>query len=272
MSRRSVAVVAGVAWAILATTLPLSGQNVYYSGSLQLSSGQYDVSERSNSLFFFNGVSASTGPLRFSASIGLILRSSPAISYSSVGTAGTASGTGGGSGSSTVALVDTSSYEEFGFGDPLAHGDVLLVREGKILPAVRITADVKPPLADAERGFGTGEWDYAAGLSLAKALGTTLVFVDLSYWMLGDPVELDLKDPVAYGVGVGRPIAGGRLGILVSLFGYTQILDGVDPPMQVSLGLSYLLRNGRSIMGSAALGLSESSPDISLSVGWSLRL
>jgi hypothetical protein len=272
MRTRFLAVVAGVTLATLATTLPAAGQGVYYSGSLQISSGQYDLSDRSNSLFFFNGLSASAGPLRLSASVGLVFRSSPIISYSTVGTSGMGSGMSTESGTGTVTVADTSSYEELGFGDPLAHADLLLLKEGSVFPAVRITADVKPPLADVGRGFGTGEWDYAGGLSLAKALGTTLVFVDVSYWMLGDLPDVDLNDPVAYGVGIARAVAGGRFGILASLFGYTRILDAVDPPAQVSLGLSYLLRNGRSVMGSAALGLSESSPDVSISFGWTIRL
>ncbi len=270
-------VVAGVALATLAAR-PLAGQ-VDYIGSVQFASGDYIFSERTNSALLFNGISASAGALGLTLSLPLILQSTPWITYGGL----TAIPSGGtehselgrqmeGRHHEAVTLVDTTTYQEFGIGDPLAHADFRLWKEGAVLPSLRITADVKAPIADVDRGFGTGAWDYSAGLSLAKSLGRTMLFTDLAYWVLGDLPDLELKDPLAYSFGFGHALPGGRVGLLASVFGYTRILEGVDPPAQVSLGLSYLLGSGRSLIGSAAFGLSESSPDVSFSFGWRFRL
>ncbi len=278
MIRLPVTVMAGVALATLAAR-PLAGQ-IDYVGSVQFASGDYIFSERTNSAFLFNGVSASTGAVAFTLSMPLILQSTPWITYGGV-TAIPSGGTehselgrqmGGRHAHEAVTLVDTTAYEDFGIGDPLAHAEFRLWKEGGAFPSLRITADVKVPIADVDRGFGTGQWDYSAGVSLSKSLGRTMLFTDLAYWVLGDLPDLELKNPLAYSVGLGHILPGARVGLLASVFGYTRILDGVDPPAQVSLGLSYLLGSGRSLIGSAAFGLSESSPDVSLSFGWRFRL
>ncbi|MEE9132287.1 MAG: transporter [Gemmatimonadota bacterium] len=267
MSRRF-ATVAGVVFTTLAASLPAAGQEVSYSGSLQYATGRYLYTERASSLFFFNGISAIAGPLRLSASVPVIMQSTAFLSYTGGGLV--PSGTDTGMGDRVATVADTATYRQFGLGDPLAHADLRLLGEGSVMPAVRITADVKVPIADVERGFGTGEWDYAGGLSLSKSLGLTLVFLDVSYWVLGDFPDQELKDPITYSLAVGHPIARARLGLFASLFGNTEILDGVEPPMQLSLGLNYLVAPGTSISGSAAFGLTESSPDLSLSFGWLL--
>lgn len=278
MIRSRLAVVAGVALATLATR-PLFGQ-VDYVGSVQFASGDYIFTERTHSAFLFNGISASVGQLGLTLSMPLILQSTPWVTYGGV-TAIPSGGTehsqlsrqmGGRHSHEAVTLVDTTAYNDLGIGDPTAHADLRLLRERGVLPSLRITADVKIPIADVDRGFGTGEFDYSAGMALSKSFGRTMLFTDLAYWVLGDLSDLELKDPLAYSFGLGQALAGGRVGLIASLFGYTQILEGVDPPVQLSFGLSYLLGSGRSLMGSAAFGLSESSPDIALSFGWRLPL
>ncbi len=278
MIRLRVAGVAGVALATLAAR-PLAGQ-VDYVGSVQFASGDYIFTERTNSAFLFSGISASVGELGLTLNMPLILQSTPWITYGAV-TAIPSGGTehselsrqmGGRQSHEAVTLVDTTAYEDIGIGDPLAHADFRLWKEGAVLPSLRITAEVKVPIADVDRGFGTGEWDYSAGVSLSKSFGRTMLFTDVAYWVLGDLPDLELKDPLAYSFGLGQMLPGGRVGLLASMSGYTRILEGVDPPAQISLGLSYLLGSGRSLMGSAAFGLSESSSDISLSFGWRLSL
>ncbi len=278
MIRWCVVLMAGVA-VVTPATRPLVGQ-VAYVGSVQFASGDYIFSERTNSAFLFNGISTSVGQLGFSFSVPLIVQSTPWITYSGV-TAIPSGGTehselgrqmGRRHNHEALTLVDTVAYRDIGIGDPLAHADLEIRGEGTVWPSLRITADVKVPIADVDRGFGTGEWDYGVGVSLSKSLGPTMLFTDLAYRVLGDLPDLELKDPLAYGVGLGYVWPGGRLGLLATVFGYTRILEGVDPPAQASLGFSYLLRGGRSILGSVAFGLSESSPDISLSFGWRLPL
>jgi predicted signal transduction protein with EAL and GGDEF domain len=55
---------------------------------------------------------------------------------------------------------------EIGLGDPLVRADFEVLQGARRLPSVRVGAQVKMPLGSSgDHGFGTGEWDYGAGLS-----------------------------------------------------------------------------------------------------------
>ncbi len=278
MMRRSRMALAGVAIAALAGAWPARAQQIDYSGSVQYASGDYLFPERSDALFLYNGLGLTLGRVRLSASLPLVFQRTPWVIYTDVtGLPGAEGGSGTGqdvtgSGSEVGAtLVDTVSYEEFGVGDPLVRADLRLLDERGLRPSVRLTLDVKAPIGDVERGFSSGEWDYAGGVSVTKSVGTTFLFFDFAYWYVGDMPGVELQNSLAYGAGVGHSLGGGKLGLLASLFGSSRIQPAVDPPVQVSLGLSYLLGLRRSLMVSASAGLTDSAPDISLSFGWFIR-
>jgi len=268
--------VAGVVLAILATASAVTGQEITYTGSLQFSTGDYIFTERTSSFYLFSGLAVSAGPLGVSAIIPVIMQSTPWVSNGGTGMiplGGTQhSEVGQRKRGRKVALPDTIESEDVGLGDPLLRADVELLKAGKILPSVHIAAQLKAPLADVDQGFGTGEWDYGGGVSLTKAVGGNFVFVDVSYWVLGDLPDLELQDPVAYGVTLGRPLAGGKLAVLASFLGYTEIIEDADPPAQVGFALTYRLASGRSLSASMVFGLTESSPDFSVSLGWRIGL
>lgn len=262
---------AGVAMVTLAAAAPVAAQTLNYSGSLQYSTGEYFLAERSNSLFFTNALGLSAGRLRVSGSVPLILQSSPWLVYTggatgSVGVAGAMEGAG------SEVIVDTASQQQLGLGDPMLYAGFELLRGPGSPLSVRLTGAVKAPMGNVERGFSTGAWDYAAGLSLSGVLGGTMLFADVAYWVFGDPPGLEYRDPVAYSLGFGRPLIGGKLGLMASVLGYTEVIEGVAPPAQASLSLSYLIDWSRSLMGGVSFGLTDSSPDIAFSLGWSFAL
>jgi hypothetical protein len=63
-----------------------------------------------------------------------------------------------------------------------------------------------------------------------------------------------------------------RLSILASLAGGTSIMDAVDAPLSLGLGLLYSFGQGKTASVGASAGLSEGSPDFSAYVGWGVRL
>ena len=274
---------AGVALAILAAAPPAPAQRIEYAGSLQFASGDYIFTERTNSLLLFTGLSLTAGRFRASASVPLIYQSTPFVPYGSgvlIPSGGPESAEVGGRmggghmgrrSMEDIDLADTAVVDEIGMGDVSAHAEIELLGFSAIRPSLRLTAGAKAPVADVDSGFGTGEWDYGVGLSAAQPLGRTLVLADVSYWVLGDMPDLELRDPVSYALAVGHPLSE-RIGLLVSIFGYSRIIEGTDPPTQLSLGLSYLMGQKRSFTGSAAFGLTDSSPDVSVSLGWRLSL
>jgi len=275
MTGRSLWALAGVALTALAGAGPAAGQQIDYSGSVQYASGDYLFPARSSALFLYNGLGLTAGRVRLSASLPLVFQRTPWVIYSdATGTDSVGDGATAGqdaTGGVEAVVADTVSYEEIGLGDPMARLDLRLLDERGLRPSIRVTLDVKVPVGDVERGFSSGEWDYAGGLSAMKSLGTTFVFIDVAYWYMGDMPGVELENSLAYGAGVGQSLGAGRLGLLASIFGSSPIQPTVDPPLQVSLGLSYLMDLRRSLMISASAGLTDSAPDISLSFGWFLR-
>jgi hypothetical protein len=269
--------VAGGAWALLAAG-PAATAQVVYQGSAQYATGEYIFTQRTNSFYFFSGLSASFGPATVGMSVPLILQNTPWVSYGGGGmiasggtehdsVGGHVRGRGG-----RISLPDTASFAELAVGDPVGALDVKLWDERGVRPAVRAAAFAKAPLADVDRGFGTGEWDYGGGLSFAKTLGRLFLFADATYWVLGDLPALQLKDGVAYGGAVGVPLADLRWGLLASVSGSTRVVEGTDPPARIGVVLTRYLESERSVSVSGTLGVTESAPDLTLSVGWRLPL
>jgi len=252
------------------------GHAATYTGSVQLTSGEYIFSERTTSLSLYNGVAFSAGPVGMYVSIPITYQSTPWVSRSGSGMIPSGgdehSEVGGRTDGGRMTLADTVEYDQVALGDPMLHADLEVLKERKAMPSVYVTADLKAPLADLDRGFGTGEWDYGAGLSLVKGFGRSLLLIDVTYWVLGDLPDLELHDPVAYSFAVGHTLAAGKYSVLVSFSGYSRILDEVDPPVQVGIGANYSLDSGTILSGNAALGLTESTPEVSVSLGWQIGL
>lgn len=276
MNARYLDVVAGAVCAALAVTTPLSAQSWDYVGSLQFASGDGGLGVGSRALYAFSGLSFTSGRVRLSASLPLIWQETPSMVYLTgieitSGQMMTGSSESLGVESGGVA-TDTTTDTRFGIGDPAGHLDFVALRQVGALPALRVTFDVKAPLGDKESGLSSGAWDWAAGVALSKFIAGTALFADVAYWVLGDTPEFDFENSLAFGAGVGRSIGGGRLGLLVSILGSTAIVPGYAPPVQATLGVSYLVALNQSVLASVALGLTDSSPDLSLSLGWMLGL
>jgi len=264
---------AGVLLWVLAAFAPADASEVSYTGSLQFATGDYIFTERSTGLYLFNGISVQKPPFRASASISLIFQNNPWITYTGSGLIPSGGTTDiGGDVRGRMRLPDTTDYVDLGLGDLFLRGDIELLAMRGARPGLQISGSVKVPVADAGKGFGTGEWDAGVGLSSSLAAGGFLFMADAMYWFIGDMPGLVLEDALAYSASVGRPFSGGGIGIIASLLGYTKTYEDVDPPLQVSLGFTYLKTSGDSFNGNCSAGLTESTPDLSVSFGWQIPL
>lgn len=171
-----------------------------------------------------------------------------------------------------VVLQDTTQYEEVGVGDPTFRAEVDLLPPGAGVWSVALGGEVKVPLADPDQGFGTGAWDGGVSLSVARRIRSTFLFGELGYWVLGDMEELELQDPLSYSAGVGHTVGGGKVGLMASFSGYSRIVEGTDPPLEVGGGLSYHIDPRRSVSANVSFGLTESSPDVAFAAGWTVGL
>lgn len=267
---------------------PAPAQQVVYIGSAQVASGDYIFTERTTSFFIVNGLELTLGPVRLSGTLPAIVQSTPWITYgvvpvpsggresaevgNQIGRGGRGSGTSGTGRTVIVLPIEELKYQT-GVGDPLVRGDVEILRDAVSGPSIRLHAAAKVPLRDPDSGFSTGEWDVGGGISLARSAGNNSVFADVAYWRFGDLPGLELKDAVAYSAAYGRTLSTGRWSVMASVSGWSTMLEGADPPVEVGLGVTRLLgASGRGISLFTSVGLTETAPDFSIALGWRVGL
>lgn len=294
------------ALAALATLLPHTGtagaQSLAWLGSAEMSGGRYIFAERTYQFAATNGVVARFGPLSLGAGIPVLVRNSGALTY--VGriaapTGGADHGTvarrrdgttipGGRRGQTSglalplsmstaaqAAMAGDSTVAAAGdysvaVGDPMASASFIM-RRGAVLRSLGLDVAVKVPRTGVAAGIGTGEWDYGAGMSLDVAPGGALAQVSAAWWHYGDLPQLELKDGLQYSAGIGAAI-GARAIWMASVSGASALFATADAPALAGLSLTWFAGGQRPVTLFAGTGLTESSPDFSASVGWSIPL
>jgi hypothetical protein len=181
-------------------------------------------------------------------------------------------------GALAMAVVDSGAVEGLGayevrMADPVFDfgSDLFVSADG----ARRLSAQLyaKPPVADPASGVGTGAFDWGAGLGFSTVRDRTLFFVTASHWVLGDLEQLPLSDLTSGSLGVGRIFgAMSRWSLLGSVSGSTALVETIDPPISAGVGLGYAPRPGRFLNLGLLVGLSESTADWTLSLGWQVGL
>ena len=273
--QKAVAVL-GVLFVSLAASRAVLAQRLVYSGALQCATGDYVYADRTNSAFLLNGLTLYAGSARLYAGLPVIYQNTSVLSQSGpgmiptgeMGESGMNGGMHGGDMHSSGALHD----HQLALGDPLLRADVDVVKTRPGLSALSLTGLVKAPVADPDRGLGTGEWDYGVGLSIAHSIRRNALFASAVYWIMGDPTGVDFENPVVYSVSLGRPFSGGKVSALLTFSGNTQVMADLDPLRQLGIAVSYWATPVRYINGSMFFGLSESAPDVGISIGWGITL
>ncbi len=159
-----------------------------------------------------------------------------------------------------------------GIGDVFLYGEYRIFQPLNAAPTVYLTAQIKIPTSAALSLFSTGEFDYGAGLALRQWFGSYYGFANAGYLVLGNPPGIEYRNPFSFGIGAGKFFLQGRYSINLYYRAYSEIISGVQPPQQLSLGLSAAL--SRSTYTSLYLikGFSESSPNFALTavLEWAL--
>ncbi len=265
----------------------LRAQDVYYSGSLQYATGSYYFTERTGSFYFSNslGMSGDKGSVYFS--IPLITQNTPWVSYTRSGTLPTGgpqsrlAGTrqqqqGGGRGQRkhTIDLgkADTVNFSKTHFGDPSLSANIKLWSSPSARTSISSNWGVKIPFTDENSGYGTGGWDVGGGISWSQRIQQKyLMMLSGMYWVLGDMNDLNLNNMLSYSAALGRMFKDGKWMTTASLFGSTEIIDEVDPPVSIGAGLNYRVSAQINLSTNMMIGLTESASDFSIGVGWSIN-
>lgn len=274
---------------LLLLLVPASrGQSVSYTATLQYTTGDYIFADRTDGGAFVQALDVSGERYRVGVQLPLLYQSTPWVSYTSGGplpSGGPQNGAVGRGRTSAegqqgqgpgarrpIALPDTVSVPDVGVGDPTLSADLTLVSAGPGRPGVQVTGRLKVPVADVDRGFGTGAWDAGLGVSISQPLLPWFLLADATVWWMGDMDDLALNEHLSYSVGVGRVLGQGEVGLLATLAGSTVIIDGTDAPLQALLGVQFMPSDRWSLSASGGWGLSDTAPDLALSLGGSVRL
>ena len=182
---------------------------------------------------------------------------------------GSGQGSQGGGPEALAAVVDqaysTEETWETGFGDTrlgasarLAGGGVKMFRADALL-------EVKAPTADEEKGLGTGEWDYRAGLGFEYRFWSATGFAGAGYTLHGDPEWIELEDVPDVYVGLESDPMNGRYVVSAWLEAQDEVVTGAGERSALGLGLRVLGQTRYRLI--ATVGLSDAAEDFSVGLG-----
>ncbi|MCL4551104.1 MAG: transporter [Bacteroidetes bacterium] len=255
------------------------------STSLQYSSGNY-LSNNSNKIFYlYGGAGYQTGKWSFNISVPVAAQSAGGVGQvggmmlpngNNGNSGGSIMGNNGrgmmGSGNSFMNNQSMSSFGHVGLGDIYLYGSYNLFEDNASLFSLTLNSFVKFPTANNSQGLGTGKFDYGASATVRQTVGNYLAFADLGYIEIGKPANINYKNPVSYGLGVGRYFDNGNYSLLLYYQAYTTIIEGYDAPKLLSLGFNYKINPGFTLSLIGGAGLSKVTSDFSFSTGleWNL--
>ena len=160
---------------------------------------------------------------------------------------------------------------ESGLGDIALRGTYALMREGPNSFDLALAGKLKLPTANRSKGLGTGEMDEGVGLEFGKEITPSWsLLADGYYTIIGDPDGVDFNNQVSLDIGFYSPLRE-NLGLTVLYETQSAIVDGNSDPRSVSGTLSYSAPEGVQFSGGLTLGLSDGSPDIGVSAGFSRK-
>lgn len=85
--------------------------------------------------------------------------------------------------------------------------------------------------------------------------------------------DMTLNTTLSYRVAYDAYLRSNLWSVSGAFAGWTTVQDGVEPPRDVSVGVArYFGASRRSLGATASFGLSNSSPDVTVSLDWRLQL
>lgn len=133
-------------------------------------------------------------------------------------------------------------------------------------PAQALTPSVKIPLADEDRGLGSGEPDYdltwSASWLIVDLIG---VHANLGFTLLGTEGG-DFTDRIHYGIATDVKIVEG-FKALGELFATDTFADGAGEQWQYKVGAKWMAAPGLAMDAAVGSKVSENGPDFTATIG-----
>ncbi len=246
--------------------------------AIQYTTGNYIFENNTSTYYFYGGFRYKTHRWNISAILPIIGQNTNLVSRAggmflptgeSHGTVETSEG-----GHHRGMMADGFSMHHFDLtlGDLYLYGEIQLLPARAVLPSVHLNTQIKIPTASRAKNYGTGEFDYGAGLALRQGISNYGLFFNAGYLVIGNPAGFTYQNPITLGFGVGRFFKRRDVSVLVYFQNYSKILTEYQPARQIAAGIFYKLNPRLLLSTSASAGMSEISPDFSISTGFELTL
>ncbi len=271
--------------------------NVYISGqegwtlstSLQYTSGSYQLNNFNKIIYLYGGAGYQTNNWNLNISIPVVAQTAGGVGLvgGMILPNGNRNNTEGGiinnpgesnSGSmmgdngTSMNNQSMSSFGHIGLGDIYLYGSYDIFEDDALLFSLTLNSFVKIPTANYSQGLGTGKFDVGVSAAIRQAVKSYFVFTELGYIEIGKPANLNYKNPVSLGFGLGRSFDNGNYSFLIYYQSYTTIINGFDSPKLLSLGFNYKINSKLtlSLIGSAGLSKITSNVSFSNRLVWNL--
>jgi hypothetical protein len=83
--------------------------------------------------------------------------------------------------------------------------------------------------------------------------------------------DLELQDPISFSIGLSRSLAQGKWLLNTTLSGFTEIINDYEPPLNAGIGIGYFVSSKVALNSTFTMGLTESSSDAAIGLGWSVK-
>jgi hypothetical protein len=169
--------------------------------------------------------------------------------------------------------ADTSVTGGSGLGDIILKGRYYAVEQDGPLPFIDLVGGIKFPTADADKGLGTGKFDFTVLSEFTWRLGDSpwSVLVDLGYTFVGKIPGEDMKNRWLYSVGLACDVSS-KITLSGYLDGRTAIFEGTEDPLSILLMGQYKFRPDLRLDTLFEFGLTDGSPDFGVTLGLRKRI
>lgn len=158
-----------------------------------------------------------------------------------------------------------SETTESGIGDTVLAATYGAFYDAQSKLGLDLTAKLKLPTGDENKGLGTGSVDETLQADGYKAIERFTVFGTLGYTFFGHSDVVELKNAFNYGIGVSTRLdATDSVGL--SLDGRQRVVEGGPPQRELTAFWNRRVDKARRLQAYFLLGFADGSPDVGLGV------
>lgn len=157
----------------------------------------------------------------------------------------------------------TGETTESGIGDTTLAATYSALYEPKSTFGLDLTAKLKLPTGDENRGLGTGSTDETLQAELYKSIDRITAFGTFGYTFFGHSDVVELKNAAHAEVGaLTRVNATDSVG--ASLYGRQKVVEGGSPQRELTFFWNRRVAKAQRLQAYFLLGLADGSPDVGI--------